>query len=796
MKERRKPSMLIAMIAMIAAIGLALSSGWTAYAAEDEPVADEDRVNALWPIDKDIEASPGGGADGGVELQEDLPASYRSDKELWADGIRVKDQNKAGICWAFSATSAAEYSYAKEKRYETTGAVSETSPGHLAFFAFNRVNDPLGNTDGDSMTILPGEDPWPLIGGNSLVAMQHLATWSGLGLENDTPFAKIDDCILEIGNDYFWDEEEWEKPGNHYDDSSAYNDVYTLQNSEIYWLRGDEGHDELKNLVHEYGAVSVSIDMNTKKYLNADTGAFYKYEGGNDTDHAVTVVGWDDDYHKENFADAVKGIPAPQNDGAWVVQNSWGDEQSWPSGDDGFFYVSYESVGFTTYNTAAAYDMQPADTYAYNFQYDGTPGLADSSEYKNTFFTDKGTWAANVFTNTTGGPIALDAVGMTTYSTDTSKFTLQVYTGLTDADDPTGGYRASDVTVTTSSAGVKTVPLPQSVTIGPGEKYAIVFCFDQGPNKFGVEVTEQYSNMGIKFNAATAPHQSFFSASNSSPWVDMDDYNACFRIKGLANDVADPQDVKYTVAFMDGFGGEISTQQVVAGQSATPPADPKRDGYVFKGWKGDYSRILENTVITATWEKKPAPAPKPVKITPKVTLSSASYTYDGKVKTPSVTVKDGSKTISKSNYTVSYPSGRKNAGTYRVKVTLKGSYSGSGSASFTIKKAANTLTVKGKTAKVKYAKLKKKKQTLARAKVITVTKPVGKVTYSIATVKLGKKAKAKYRKQIKMNKTTGKITLKKGMKKGVYQVTAKVTAAGSGNYKPVTKSVVFKIRVK
>ncbi len=69
-----------------------------------------------------------------------------------------------------------------------------------------------------------------------------------------------------------------------------------------------------------------------------------------------------------------------------------------------------------------------------------------------------------------------------------------------------------------------------------------------------------------------------------------------------------------------------------------------------------------------------------------VTLSATSYTYDGKVKTPAVTVKgsDG-KVISSGNYSVAYASGRTNVGTYKVTVTFKNNYSGSKTLSFKIK---------------------------------------------------------------------------------------------------------------
>lgn len=60
-----------------------------------------------------------------------------------------------------------------------------------------------------------------------------------------------------------------------------------------------------------------------------------------------------------------------------------------------------------------------------------------------------------------------------------------------------------------------------------------------------------------------------------------------------------------------------------------------------------------------------------------VTLSDASFVYNGKTRKPTVRVKDSAgKTIAASNYTVSYSSGCKNVGIYRVTVTFKGNYSG------------------------------------------------------------------------------------------------------------------------
>ena len=82
----------------------------------------------------------------------------------------------------------------------------------------------------------------------------------------------------------------------------------------------------------------------------------------------------------------------------------------------------------------------------------------------------------------------------------------------------------------------------------------------------------------------------------------------------------------------------------------------------------------------------------PKKITPTVALSTTTYVYNGKVRKPAVTVKSGSTKLAASNYTVTYASGRKNPGTYKVTVKLKGNYSGTKSVSFKINPKPTTLS--------------------------------------------------------------------------------------------------------
>lgn len=78
----------------------------------------------------------------------------------------------------------------------------------------------------------------------------------------------------------------------------------------------------------------------------------------------------------------------------------------------------------------------------------------------------------------------------------------------------------------------------------------------------------------------------------------------------------------------------------------------------------------------------------------KVALSASNYVYNGKVKTPAVTVLDanGTKLKKGTNYTVSYASGRKNVGKYTVTIKFKGNYSGTVKKTFTIKPVSTYIT--------------------------------------------------------------------------------------------------------
>lgn len=159
-------------------------------------------------------------------------------------------------------------------------------------------------------------------------------------------------------------------------------------------------------------------------------------------------------------------------------------------------------------------------------------------------------------------------------------------------------------------------------------------------------------------------------------------------------------------------------------------------------------------------------------------LDKLSYTYTGKAIKPAVTVEN----LKSENYTVEYKNNTK-VGIATVTVIGKDDYKGSITKAFTITKASNPITVKSNGKTVKYSKVKKKNVTVSP---LTVSKAQGSVSYK----------KTSGNKKITVNASTGKFTVKKGLKKGTYSVKVKVTAGGNSNYKSGSKTTSVKIKVK
>lgn len=187
--------------------------------------------------------------------------------------------------------------------------------------------------------------------------------------------------------------------------------------------------------------------------------------------------------------------------------------------------------------------------------------------------------------------------------------------------------------------------------------------------------------------------------------------------------------------------------------------------------------------------KEPPIAPPEISLTgAEVKLSQSVFTYNGKVQKPDIKTIGGMELIEGKDYKAEWSNtSSSDAGKYTITIRGIGDYTGGTKAEYKINKAMNPLSVKAKTAKVKFSDLKKKTQKLDISKVLKmVKKGQGIVTYT----------KSKGNKKITINKNTGKVTVKKGLKKGKYTVKVTVKAAGDKNYNAITKTVSFKIKVK
>ena len=148
------------------------------------------------------------------------------------------------------------------------------------------------------------------------------------------------------------------------------------------------------------------------------------------------------------------------------------------------------------------------------------------------------------------------------------------------------------------------------------------------------------------------------------------------------------------------------------------------------------------------------------------TVSASGLVYNGKAQTPAVTVKSGSATLVEgTDYTKAY-SNNTNAGTASVAVTGKGNYQGTVTKTFTIAKAAQSITAKAAAATV----------SVGKTTTVTVTGAKGGVTYSSSNAALAAVT------------TAGKVTAKK-----VGSVNITVKAAATANYNAASKTVAIKV---
>ena len=814
------------------------------------------------------------GTDNGINAEEPLPSSYSS---VDAGNVTpVRDQGPFGTCWAFSTIAAIESSLLAHGQAQVD--TLDLSERQLAYFMYHEALDPLGYTAGDSTKPNVAEygDNWPEgdtylnVGGNPTMAMNLLASWRGVVDESD---ASYDDLVDAYWRYHYPDQtgDDSEDASNADGDSSDSSQQFlteTALSDDLAYER-DSWHvsgtyqislrdlDDVKRAVMKYGGAAflMYFDGCYANYQENNV-SYYNYET-NDTNHVVTVVGWDDNYSADNFEtdyswvieygldpaqrkeEAGNRTKKPDRDGAWLVKNSSG---SW-WGNGGYFWLSYQDVcanGF--FSKVHVYDAETADNHDNIYQHDGSTGLNSAS-------LASGGSIANVYTakaNAEGAEV-LEAVSFALEDVNVD-YSVQVFLNLRDTNgvvtDPTNGSPALSRPVTgkTSYAGYYTVSLPKPVPLAPQTKYSVVITLSHADGR-GVGYFVDRDDNGWDWTSmvsAAHPGESFafdptvkLKGGSGSIYFDdlairqdvhpceqkldypqytyvTDETDCVARVKAFTRNVALDELPSLTLGDATVSLGSPVGQASYAftGSAVEPPVAVTFGGApLVEGI--DYQALFTNNVsvgtaevtvvglgvyegsLTQTFEIAPARLSKS-----DLGLAAAKRTYTGKTLLPDIeVVHKGQKLQKNVDYSLSYrdekgaairASSVKKAGKYKVVVEGKGNYAGVASVAYCITRAANPMKLAVKTKSVLFERLKSANCKVSGA-IVFKTRAKGKVTYA-------KVAKGSS-KRLSIAKKTGKITVKRGTKCGVYKIRVKVRAAGDANHKSMTKTVTCKVRV-
>lgn len=242
-----------------------------------------------------------------VYLDEELRAKVTLSRYSAVDDdilTPVKDQGRTNTCWAFATNSLLETASIVEGL-----GVLDLSEMHLEY-AITRE----GFTDG---TKSDGLNRTLDEGGNPIYSSSYYFRHEGPLFENSLPF---NGSVAPISLDTMPNE-------------TAVLDVdtfgYTYYSN--YAACSTNQINSIKEKIVKYGSAGSSMYY-SDTYLFSDT--YYYFPGNLNANHAVVIVGWDDNIPASLFKHT------PNGDGAWIVRNSWGSS----FGENGYLYISYSDT--------------------------------------------------------------------------------------------------------------------------------------------------------------------------------------------------------------------------------------------------------------------------------------------------------------------------------------------------------------------------------------------------------------------------------------------------------------------
>ena len=315
---------------------------------------------------------------------------------------QVRDQGTYGTCWAFAATSALESALMPEENLLF-------SVDHMSMSNSFNVNQ--------------------YDGGEYTMGMAYLAAWQGPVYDADDP----------------------------YGDGVTRSDLTAVKHVQEIRIIDGKDYQGIKEAVFKYGGVQTSLystitSSKTKTpYYNRQTNA-YCYMGAEKPNHDVVIIGWDDNYPKENFNVDLEG------DGAFICQNSWGSQ----FGEDGVFYVSYYDTNVGTHNVVYT-DVEDTDNYDNIYQSDLCCWVGKMGYDKEDMY------GANVFTAQSAE--SLKAASFYATASDTS---YKLYVVKNFENEYSFQNKTQVAEGTLENSGYYTVDFDEPMEVEAGERYAVV----------------------------------------------------------------------------------------------------------------------------------------------------------------------------------------------------------------------------------------------------------------------------------------------------------------------------------